>query len=367
MFRDMSGLAQSAALAQAALQASAQGATAAGTQVAQTLSTVMANNTERMRIAAAIATGGASGLAGGGEAMGGRPAKNITEEGARINQARDMDERGVGGSGAAAGGTAGAGSDAGETMDMPSDAQDGTPMGSSDNEGRVFDRMTGGPGASAFEKALAFGGIDAELAGGKKGGGGVVSGKSSAPKSCSFSFEVVPNTSIVPPDFVNRGPFTLTGGRFKFTIDEQVKGKRKPRRVASYERPIGSSSLDFSSTTSGGNLTITITVSPPGPQPNFTIPELSSTITSDLLRPTKRQDAKCVISVTADVLLTKYTFHAAPNQTFDEYCAAEDLAANQIAFVSAERPQPDGSTLFDALVWQGVRLDGTISLPGESL
>lgn len=101
MFRDMSGMAQTAALAQAALQASAQGATAVGEQAAQNLKTVVENTTERMRIAAAVATGGASGLAGGGG--GSRPAKNVTEEGARLNFARDLDQR------AASGSTGGAG------------------------------------------------------------------------------------------------------------------------------------------------------------------------------------------------------------------------------------------------------------------
>ena len=65
MLRDLSGMAQTAALAQAALQASAQGATAVGEQAGQNLKTVMDNNTERMRIAAQLASGGASGLAGG--------------------------------------------------------------------------------------------------------------------------------------------------------------------------------------------------------------------------------------------------------------------------------------------------------------
>src|SRR5262249_35976746 len=106
MFRDMSGLTRTAALAQAALQASAQGATAAGSQAAQTLATVMANNTERLRIAAQVATGGASGLGGGG-GTGSRPAKNVTEEGARLNYARDMDGRASGGGASVSGNGAG--------------------------------------------------------------------------------------------------------------------------------------------------------------------------------------------------------------------------------------------------------------------
>src|SRR5204862_389550 len=99
MFRDMSGMAQTAALAQAAVQASAKGATAVGDQAAQNLKTVVDANTERLRIAAAVATGGASGLAGGGSGPGSRPAKNITEEGARLNQARDLDARSPSGGG----------------------------------------------------------------------------------------------------------------------------------------------------------------------------------------------------------------------------------------------------------------------------
>jgi hypothetical protein len=70
----------------------------------------MANTTERMRIAAAVATGGASNLGGGGGGLGGRQPANVTEEGARYNYARDMDTRGVGASGDGAsseGGTAG--------------------------------------------------------------------------------------------------------------------------------------------------------------------------------------------------------------------------------------------------------------------
>ena len=63
MFRDMSGLAQTAALAQAGVQASAAGATAAGEQAANTLATVMANNTERMRIAAQLAAPAPAGSA----------------------------------------------------------------------------------------------------------------------------------------------------------------------------------------------------------------------------------------------------------------------------------------------------------------
>jgi hypothetical protein len=89
MFRDMSGLAQTAALAQAGVQASAAGATAAGEQAANTLATVMANNTERMRIAAELlaSTGGLSGLGGGPKPPG---KGTVSERGGELNAAQEV-------------------------------------------------------------------------------------------------------------------------------------------------------------------------------------------------------------------------------------------------------------------------------------
>ena len=88
MFRDMSGLAQTAALAQAGVQASAAGATAAGQQAANTLTTVMANNTERMRIAAQLLAG-TGGLGGGGGPK--PPGKGtVSERGGELNAAQEV-------------------------------------------------------------------------------------------------------------------------------------------------------------------------------------------------------------------------------------------------------------------------------------
>lgn len=93
MFRDMSGMVQTAALAQAALQASAQGATAVGEQAGQNLATVMANHTERMRIAAQLlaATAGVPPIGGGN---GGTPPPGkgtVSERGGELNTARALD------------------------------------------------------------------------------------------------------------------------------------------------------------------------------------------------------------------------------------------------------------------------------------
>ncbi len=87
MFRDMSGLAQTVALAQASQQASAAGATAAGQQAANTLATVMANNTERMRIAAQMLSGTGA-IAGGGPQPPGKG--TVSERGGELNAAQEV-------------------------------------------------------------------------------------------------------------------------------------------------------------------------------------------------------------------------------------------------------------------------------------
>ena len=90
LFRDMSGLAQNAALAQAALQATVQGATAAGEQAGQNMKTVVDANTERMRIAAQLATAMFAPGAGGGAAPPGKG--TVSERGGELNAARAIDE-----------------------------------------------------------------------------------------------------------------------------------------------------------------------------------------------------------------------------------------------------------------------------------
>jgi hypothetical protein len=179
MFRDMSGMAQTAALAQAALQASAAGATAVGEQAAQNLKTVVENQTERMRIAASVATGGASGLAGGGGATGNRPAKNVTEEGARLNHARDMDARG----GSTTGGSSGGGGEvsaggAGEVTDVSSpqfEASSEVRPPETSVERDLFNRQTGGVGADVADQTLALA-PDASFWPGSWGGAGGTGG-----------------------------------------------------------------------------------------------------------------------------------------------------------------------------------------------
>jgi len=93
MFRDMSGLAQTAALAQTVQQTSAAGATAAAQQAGQNLFTVMDQNTQRMRIAAQVAAQ-LSGLPAAG-ATGSTPSasRSVTEQGGQLKEAADLDAK----------------------------------------------------------------------------------------------------------------------------------------------------------------------------------------------------------------------------------------------------------------------------------
>jgi hypothetical protein len=148
MFRDMSGLAQTAALAQAGVQASAAGATAAGQQAANTLATVMANNTERMRIAAQLLAGtGGIGGGGGGPKPPGKG--TVSERGGELNAAKAIGDQidqsagangiggalggglggGSGGGGVGGGGTGTGGGDAGdeELFEMPTTTGEPSP------------------------------------------------------------------------------------------------------------------------------------------------------------------------------------------------------------------------------------------------
>jgi hypothetical protein len=94
MFRDMSGLAQSAALAQAAAQATGAGATAANQQAGKNLFTVMDQKTQRLRIAADL-LGSMMGAGGGGGASGGSggggETPSLTTRGGQLNKAEEID------------------------------------------------------------------------------------------------------------------------------------------------------------------------------------------------------------------------------------------------------------------------------------
>lgn len=92
MFRDMSGLAQTAALAQAAQKSSAAGATSAMQQAGQNLQTVMDEKTQRMRIAAQLIAQLYGIPVSGDTGSQSPPGKDTpTERGGEINEAKNLD------------------------------------------------------------------------------------------------------------------------------------------------------------------------------------------------------------------------------------------------------------------------------------
>jgi len=165
MFRDMSGMAQTAALAQAALQASAQGATAAGEQAGQNLKTVMDANTERMRIAAQLMSSGLAAQSGGGAQPPGKG--TVTERGGELNEARTIDaERAAGGMRAAAI----------PTPVFASDPSGAAPEAPTTTYEDIFHQQAAGPTGQILDDGvkglLAFDGGGDSAAGGSGGGGG---------------------------------------------------------------------------------------------------------------------------------------------------------------------------------------------------
>ena len=110
-FRDMSGVAQTAALAQAAAQASGAAATSAGSQAALNLFNMMDQHTQRMKIASDLigslyGAGAAAGDGGGGKSPAGRGTP--TARGLQLEAAERVDQRRSAGAAAAAGAVAGA-------------------------------------------------------------------------------------------------------------------------------------------------------------------------------------------------------------------------------------------------------------------
>ena len=89
MFRDMSGTDSTAALALAALTGAGSGATAAGDQGRAYAALATQKEIEMAKLAAGLVTGGVGG-GGAGKAVG-----TVSEQGAKINEGRSLDERAV--------------------------------------------------------------------------------------------------------------------------------------------------------------------------------------------------------------------------------------------------------------------------------
>ncbi|AKR55072.1 hypothetical protein XM25_04455 [Devosia sp. H5989] len=116
MFRDMSGLQGTIGLAQAALQATAAGASTAGQQAGTNMQNHLQAQTERMRIAADLAKSVISAAAGvpstGGSGGG---SSNHSQDGAKVNYFDKTAGKGGGAAGSATGSAGGAIPDGGST------------------------------------------------------------------------------------------------------------------------------------------------------------------------------------------------------------------------------------------------------------
>jgi hypothetical protein len=156
MFRDMSGLAQTAALAQAGEQASAQGATAAGQQAANTLATVMANNTERARIAAQLLARTPAFGSGGQQPPG---KGTVSERGGELNAAQEIGKQMDQSAGSEAGASSSGGGDSGAGdggMFMDPNMTIGTPSPGTQLVADTFRRQSAGGGDGPSPAAARF-------------------------------------------------------------------------------------------------------------------------------------------------------------------------------------------------------------------
>jgi hypothetical protein len=158
MFRDMSGLAATMGLTQAALNAASQGATAAGSQAGANAATAAQLLGDLARTAASVMTMGAGGaagmLAGGGGVLGGGGG-NISHAGALMNQGRSLDSRGAqqqqsgGAMGGVPGGTSGGEPSGGGSGGGPVDGSAGGGSGPGGPDGAA-----GGSEQAAFQRAV---------------------------------------------------------------------------------------------------------------------------------------------------------------------------------------------------------------------
>jgi hypothetical protein len=157
MFRDMSGLAATMGLTQAALNAASQGATAAGSQAGANAATAAQLLSDLAKTAASVMTMGAGGaagmLAGGGGMLGG--ASNISHAGALVNQGRSLDSRGAQQQASGAmGGTTGGGTSGGDTSGGGAGGgSDGGSAGGGSSPGGS-DGTAGGGEQAAFQRAV---------------------------------------------------------------------------------------------------------------------------------------------------------------------------------------------------------------------
>ena len=151
LFRDMSGMAQTAALAQSAVTTTGAGATAAGAQAGKNLFTVMDQHTQRMRIAADLA-GSIIAADKGGAAAGGqtKSGQTVSERGGQLNAAESLGQKFGAGGASGASGAATASPAGGTSADVPTAAAAPTPT----LQQQTLNQQTGSAVAAAAQKVV---------------------------------------------------------------------------------------------------------------------------------------------------------------------------------------------------------------------
>lgn len=358
MFRDMSGMAQTAALAQAAVRASAAGATAAGEQAGQNLKTVMDNRTERMRIAAQLASGGAPGAGGGGGGPGSRPARNVTEEGARLNFARELDARR--GAGASINGAVPPGE-----ASTDSTGVDGETAPETSEEG-LFDRQTGGAAEDVATQLASFAAADDGGTGFQARPSGRGRGtrktrkaptRTPAPKKRRFHFEFRINETGVPDTL--KGRATLEGGQLRFIIQEELPRDQSRTVTAGsdklLDRAAVTAGIDHVTSSVGTNFFIPYQLQLLPPAGRFNLPG-SAIHPGDWkvskLTPTARvSNPGGVFNVVIEAPVT-YLFVQVPGtSTLDAHLDSLGIDRNQIVVQSLRAGSGQIGPEFDILIW----------------
>jgi hypothetical protein len=147
MFRDMSGLQGTIGLAQAALQATAAGATAAGQQAGTNMQNELQAQTERMRIAADLAKSAISTYTGvpmgGGSSGGPGSGRNVSHDGAKVNYFDKKKETARSSTGTSSSGASSVGSSSSGSAGTGTSGLNGTTgtSGSGTSDGNISDGM----------------------------------------------------------------------------------------------------------------------------------------------------------------------------------------------------------------------------------
>ena len=255
MFRDMSGLAATIGLARAGLEATSEGAGRAGAQAGANLVTAAQKEVEMAKTAVAAMQA----MMGNPNAQSGSGA-SISAQGAKINQGKSMDERGVkggnAGDGAAAGGagaSTGNGSSGESSSGAEGDIPDAVPAGSGGGNGGSSgspDWMPESYEASAFD-AMNWGGLGAP-------GRLMLASATPAVQPAASTSSAAVQAIVKAAQDTTKSAEVRAKGAVQAILDEWYSGTKS--LVSSIEYDAGKGGLGTTSVGSGATATAKITV-----------------------------------------------------------------------------------------------------------